>query len=174
MVAGATGIGAQSAKTIALDDTRINRLFSELRDDERRDLKGVRVVVDDKLRAEAYFNGMDAEQLHDIRSAGKSVTSLLAGVAIEKGLISSVWQPVVPTFGVTGHADKAGIALTLFRSSEWWLGSRLPPMVASMVSDGPRRSLRESWTPLVHRDARFETRARRNRGTVKVPFESPA
>ncbi len=39
-----------------------------------------------KLVAEGYFNGFGRESLHDLRSTGKSVTSALAGIAIEQGL----------------------------------------------------------------------------------------
>src|SRR5581483_4373264 len=40
--------------------------------------------------AEAYFNGDDSTTLHDIRSATKSITSTLAGIAIDRGLIRDV------------------------------------------------------------------------------------
>ncbi len=37
--------------------------------------------------AERYFNGADAATLHDVRSATKSITALLVGIAIERGLL---------------------------------------------------------------------------------------
>lgn len=37
---------------------------------------------------EAYFNGFSQDSLHDMRSSFKSVTSLLAGIAIDQKLIA--------------------------------------------------------------------------------------
>jgi CubicO group peptidase (beta-lactamase class C family) len=39
--------------------------------------------------AESYFNGDDANTLHDIRSATKSITATLMGIAIERRFIKS-------------------------------------------------------------------------------------
>lgn len=47
---------------------------------------------------EQYFNGFKSDSLHDTRSAFKSVTSLLAGIAIDKGLIKDVDQKVAGFF----------------------------------------------------------------------------
>ncbi len=43
-----------------------------------------------RLASERYFNGDSLDTLHDIRSATKSITSLLMGIAIQKGLVHSV------------------------------------------------------------------------------------
>ena len=47
-----------------------------------------------KLIAERHFNGATADSLNDIRSAGKSITSLLLGIALDQGKIRSVDNPV--------------------------------------------------------------------------------
>jgi CubicO group peptidase (beta-lactamase class C family) len=47
------------------------------------------VVRNGKLVAEAYYNGYGRDTLHDIRSASKSITSALAGIAIDQGVIST-------------------------------------------------------------------------------------
>jgi len=44
------------------------------------------VVRHGRLVAEGYFNGYGRDTLHDLRSTGKSITSALAGIAIEQGL----------------------------------------------------------------------------------------
>lgn len=62
--------------------------------DEHHDLKGVVIRARGHLVAERYFNGEQPETLHDIRSAGKSVTSLLVGAARDRGLIHRVADPV--------------------------------------------------------------------------------
>lgn len=62
--------------------------------DEHPDLRGVVVVHDGRRVAERYYNGASSTELHDIRSAGKSITALLVGIAIDRGAISSVDDPV--------------------------------------------------------------------------------
>ena len=47
-----------------------------------------------KLVLEAYFNGFGRETKHNIKSSFKSITSALLGIAIDKGLITDVNQPV--------------------------------------------------------------------------------
>ena len=46
---------------------------------------------------ERYFNGDTASTLHDIRSATKSITALLMGIAIQRGLVHSVNDPSLYT-----------------------------------------------------------------------------
>jgi CubicO group peptidase (beta-lactamase class C family) len=47
---------------------------------------------------EGYFHGYKQDSLHDTRSAFKSVTSLLVGIAVDKGLIRSLDQKVYELF----------------------------------------------------------------------------
>lgn len=58
--------------------------------DEHADLLGVVVRRGGARVAERYYNGASREVLHDVRSAGKSITALLAGIAIDRGLIAGV------------------------------------------------------------------------------------
>jgi len=46
---------------------------------------------------EQYFNGADAGTLHDTRSVGKTVTGMLAGVAVDQGVLSAR-APLAPVF----------------------------------------------------------------------------
>ncbi|WP_425038584.1 serine hydrolase domain-containing protein [Primorskyibacter sp. S187A] len=55
---------------------------------------------------EDYFASQSPDGLVDMRSAGKSLTAIAAGIAIEEGLISGVDAPVISVF-----ADRAPIAL---------------------------------------------------------------
>jgi CubicO group peptidase (beta-lactamase class C family) len=43
---------------------------------------------------EQYWNGYDKDTLHDLRSATKSITSLMVGVAIDQGMLSGVNEPI--------------------------------------------------------------------------------
>jgi CubicO group peptidase (beta-lactamase class C family) len=63
-------------------------------DDEHRDLRAVVVARGGHVVAERYFADARPDTLHDIRSAGKSLTSLLVGAAIDRGAIASVDDPV--------------------------------------------------------------------------------
>ncbi len=47
------------------------------------------VARNGKLVAEAYFNGYGRDTLHDVRSASKSITSALAGIAADQGLLTT-------------------------------------------------------------------------------------
>jgi CubicO group peptidase (beta-lactamase class C family) len=62
--------------------------------DQNPDLKGVIVMRDGEIVAERYYNGETPDALHDVRSAGKSVTALLVGIAIDRGRIHSVSDQV--------------------------------------------------------------------------------
>lgn len=62
--------------------------------DANPDLRGVVVLHNGRRLAERYYNGASATELHDIRSAGKSVTALLVGIAIDRGAIRSTDDPV--------------------------------------------------------------------------------
>lgn len=64
----------------------------------QRDFRGVVVVKDGKLVVEQYFNTYWRETIHDIRSAGKGVTALLLGIALDKGLVKSTEQSIYDFF----------------------------------------------------------------------------
>ncbi|MBV7535095.1 beta-lactamase family protein [Duganella sp. sic0402] len=61
--------------------------------DEHRDLRSVLVMRNGAIVAERYYNGETADTLHDIRSAGKSITALLAGAAVDRGKLRAD-QPI--------------------------------------------------------------------------------
>jgi CubicO group peptidase (beta-lactamase class C family) len=73
-----------------IDAAELESLYSEIAQEPHHDLKGIVIVRSGRLASERYFNGDSIETLHDIRSATKSITSLLMGIAIQKGLVHSV------------------------------------------------------------------------------------
>lgn len=75
-------------------DSAIDAALAPFDNDEHPDLKGVVIRRDGRIVSERYYNGETSDTLHDIRSAGKSVTSLLLGIAIDRGRIGSVDDPV--------------------------------------------------------------------------------
>ncbi len=62
------------------------------------DFRGLVVIKDGLLVYEAYFHTFWRETIHDVRSAGKSITSLLLGIAIDKGYVASADQRLVEFF----------------------------------------------------------------------------
>jgi len=65
----------------------INALKSAIAQGTYPNIDGILVKKADQVLVEAYFNDFDQEGLHDLRSSFKSITSLLAGIAIDQGLI---------------------------------------------------------------------------------------
>ena len=57
--------------------------------DTHGDLRAVVVLRDGAIVAERYYNGETADTLHDIRSAGKSITALLVGAAVARGQLAT-------------------------------------------------------------------------------------
>jgi CubicO group peptidase (beta-lactamase class C family) len=81
--------GTETSKS-GMDLAALKAIYSDMDRDPRQDLKGIVIVRNRRLVSEHYFNGDSADTLHDIRSATKSLTSLLMGIAIQKGLVHSV------------------------------------------------------------------------------------
>jgi CubicO group peptidase (beta-lactamase class C family) len=79
---------------VARTEPAIQAVLARFDRDEHPDLKGVVVMRDGRIIGERYYNGETAAGLHDIRSAGKSITALLMGIAIDRGYIDSVDDPV--------------------------------------------------------------------------------
>ncbi|WP_084737906.1 serine hydrolase domain-containing protein [Cystobacter ferrugineus] len=73
---------------------RLSPLLARWGQDEHPDLHGVVVRVNGTVVAERHYHGADPQALHDIRSAGKSITSLLVGAALERGLLGALDAPI--------------------------------------------------------------------------------
>jgi CubicO group peptidase (beta-lactamase class C family) len=79
--------------------------------DPHPDLRGAVVLRDGRRVAERYFNGAGADDLHDMRSAGKSVTALLVGIARDRGAIRSVNDPVARYWPAAKGSAVGAVAL---------------------------------------------------------------
>jgi CubicO group peptidase (beta-lactamase class C family) len=71
---------------VGLDGDRLKAALAAL--PSGHGLRSFLVIRHGKLVSETYWNGADADTLQDLRSATKSITSLLVGVAIADGAIS--------------------------------------------------------------------------------------
>lgn len=70
------------------NQTQLQELKDRIADNTYPNIEGIIVKHGDSLIVEEYFNGFGKDSLHDTRSSFKSITSLLAGIAIDQGLMS--------------------------------------------------------------------------------------
>ena len=85
-------------ESVSIDKDTIARVIHLINTNPPNDFRGLVVIKDNRLVVEEYFNTYWRETIHDVRSAGKSVTSLLLGIAIDKGLVRNTEQSVCDFF----------------------------------------------------------------------------
>ena len=61
-------------------------------------LRSLLVSVDGDLVEEHYFNGASARRVANLKSASKSIISILVGIAIDRGYVAGVDQPITDFF----------------------------------------------------------------------------
>jgi CubicO group peptidase (beta-lactamase class C family) len=79
-----------STPSLARTDAVLDAVLARWDHDAHPNLRSVVVLRDGRIVAERYYNGEGVDALHDVRSAGKSVTALLVGIAIDRGKLRSV------------------------------------------------------------------------------------
>jgi len=89
---------APSAESAGLSSEKLKAMETAIRADQFKKITSILIARHGKLAYEAYFNGTDASALMDTRSATKSITSMLIGVAIDQKLLSGVDTPILPFF----------------------------------------------------------------------------
>jgi CubicO group peptidase (beta-lactamase class C family) len=82
-----------SLRTHNIDSTRVYRLFDQLNDADHK-LHSVLIVQQGEIILEEYFDTYQASSLHDLRSVTKSIRSILLGIAIDKGFINTINDPI--------------------------------------------------------------------------------
>jgi len=96
--------------------TLFDQVAAKIEDGTYKSITSVVVVHHGRLVHEAYFNDGARDHLNDTRSAMKSVTSLLVGAAVDRGLIKNVQVKVYPYFPdkrPVANADPRKQAFTL-------------------------------------------------------------
>lgn len=76
-----------------VDTNLIYKLFNQFQE-KKHQIHSIILVKDNKLILEEYFGENSLDVQHDLRSVTKSITSLLMGIAIEKGFIQSLDDPI--------------------------------------------------------------------------------
>lgn len=76
-------------------------------------IDSMQVYKNGQLVLERYGDVADKERLHDLRSSTKAITSLLVGIAIDRGYIGSVDDPILRYFPerTTSHPQFAEIRI---------------------------------------------------------------
>ena len=83
-----------NAKPVRAAPTDFRTVLTKWDKDQHQDLKGVVVRLHGEIVAERHYNGDGPYSLHDVRSVGKSITSLLFGIAVDQRHIHSVSDTV--------------------------------------------------------------------------------
>nr|WKN38288.1 serine hydrolase [Tunicatimonas sp. TK19036] len=87
-----------SLEDSGFDKDSIENLLTFINETPPNDFRGLVVVKNNHIVIEEYFNTFWRNSIHDIRSAGKSITSLLLGIALKDGLVQNVEQNVYSFF----------------------------------------------------------------------------
>ena len=94
----------------------LNVLFRLIEDTPPEDFRALSVARHGELIVDAYFNSYNRNSLHDIRSATKSITGLLVGIALEQGVLPGLDAPMPQLFPVqkiTWDANSRKSSITL-------------------------------------------------------------
>jgi CubicO group peptidase (beta-lactamase class C family) len=81
-----------------LSETRLSAMAEAVRSGSFRNITSIAVARRGRLVFESYFGGADANTLHNTRSATKTVTGMLIGIAIDRGLLPGVEARILPFF----------------------------------------------------------------------------
>jgi CubicO group peptidase (beta-lactamase class C family) len=87
-----------SLQDLGFNKDSIENLLSLINNTPPNDFRGLVVIKNNQIVIEEYFNTFWRNSIHDIRSAGKSVTSLLLGIAMKEGLVQNLDQDVYSFF----------------------------------------------------------------------------
>jgi CubicO group peptidase (beta-lactamase class C family) len=86
-----------------LEQAQLEALVTDIIDGKAGLLHSLLIVRGGRLVLEEYFHGYEREDLHRLASVTKSVSSLITGIAIDRGEISGVEAPLRSFF--PQHAD---------------------------------------------------------------------
>ncbi|MEM7734938.1 MAG: serine hydrolase [Deinococcota bacterium] len=85
-----TPLPTAAPEDVGLNAQTLDQLREVIPDDSEHKLHSLLVVKDGQLAFEEYYNGYSRHTPQDLRSTTKSITSLLVGIAIEQGYLTSV------------------------------------------------------------------------------------
>jgi CubicO group peptidase (beta-lactamase class C family) len=86
-----------SPEEMGIDSASLVEMFDYIRQ-QNVPVHSAQIVRHGRLVLDAYFYPYGAEMRHDVASVTKSITSTLIGLAIEKGFLADVNQPLLSLF----------------------------------------------------------------------------
>lgn len=89
---------AADAAALGWDTARLDAAAAKVADRSYPGITSLLVAAQGRLIYEQYFDGGGRETLNDMRSATKTVTAVLLGAAVDRGLIKDEQQRVYPFF----------------------------------------------------------------------------
>ena len=92
------GWAVSSLEKEGFDIQKFKAVEAYIEAEKQQDLQSVSVFRNNKIVYDNHLNGSDESSITDIRSATKSIVSLLIGIAIDKGMIKSVDEKILPYF----------------------------------------------------------------------------
>ena len=100
---------------VGLDSERLAALVQALRTNAISGLHSLVVVRHGYVAVEEYFNGSSATQVHTMQSVSKSVTSLVTGIAIGEGKLSTTSRvfDIMPAYDTLIRGDERKRAVTV-------------------------------------------------------------
>jgi CubicO group peptidase (beta-lactamase class C family) len=99
------GIPVADISTTDIDTATAERIIRSVLDGTYSNVHSILLFQRGKLVLEEYFYGYHADRTQQLRSATKSVVSVLAGIAIDRGAIAHADVPVVPLLPYASFAN---------------------------------------------------------------------
>lgn len=99
-----------------LDPVVLSETIRFIDQDPHNDFRSLLVTRNGRLVSEHYFNGHGPDSLQDVRSATKSLTATLVGIAISEGIIPSIDTRVLsffPSYMPISHDGEAKREITI-------------------------------------------------------------
>ena len=81
-----------------MDSERLAELIDYLQEQNNFDIHSLLIIRNGYIVTDAYFYPFAPDELHELASTTKSFTSSLIGIAIDKGYVEGVEQPVLGFF----------------------------------------------------------------------------
>lgn len=109
------GLSTAPPSAVAMDAARLANLDRDLATDAFDRVTSVLVARRGELVFEGYYGGADRETRHNVRSASKTIASMLVGIAIDREELSGVGARVLATLGrpAVAHPDPRKEAMTV-------------------------------------------------------------
>lgn len=131
-----------SLEDAGMDSALINNAVKRIIAGDCGLLNSLLVVKNGALVVEEYFYGYDRETLHLISSNTKSVCSLLIGIAMDKGYISSLDEPVFSFYPeYESLKDESSAQITLRHLLTMTAGFKLSGMIMEETDNRLRTAL---------------------------------